>query len=212
VDDAEPYEPESYEPAEYWEHRAPELIEKYKHPKQWSALGWMRAGVEERIVPGLLVETRCGSALIVGAGSGRQYGYLAPLGLALHGFDLAPTMVATCRARYPEIDTTTDSIVGAESRQRPADAVLSSAVLQHVPPADIAQAIGAVQALARKAVVIRECVRLASPSDYTFAHDYERLMAGWRRIHATVTDDTDAFTVMLQAWVPAAAPVSVESL
>lgn len=191
---------EPYDPDRYWERRAPELIDTYDHPETWPEKGWMRAGVEEQRVPALLADAGAQSALVVGAGSGRQYGFLATHGLELSGFDIAPTLVEECQKRYPSIPTSVDSVVGAHERHSPADAVVTSAVLQHVPRDDIDAAIDSVRQMARRLVVIRELTWLVTEADYLMAHDYEARFADWRLVHREVTDEADHFRVELMAW------------
>ena len=136
----------------------------------------------------------------MGVGSGRQYAFLRPLGVALRGFDISPTLAATARSRYPDIATTVDTVIGAETRYAPADAVLSTTVLQHVPPDEIEAATQAVKLLARRLVILRETTCLTRPSTYHWAHDYDRLFGDWRPALRTVTDTTTLAQVEFMAW------------
>ena len=195
-----------YVPAEYWENRADALIEAYDAPESWEQRGWLKDGVEEEEVPPLLAREDARSVLVVGAGSGRQYNFLRPLGLEISGFDISPTLVATCQSRYPDIETVVDDLVGAAERHAPVDAVLSTTVLQHIPPHEIRSAVAATKSLARRLVVIRETTYLRESSQYQFAHDYDELFADWRSIHRTVTDENDLVRVELIAWTPPGEP------
>jgi SAM-dependent methyltransferase len=169
-----------YEPERYWEARAAELILTYDDPTTWPERRWnIAASPEEEVVPRLVADYGVESVLVVGAGSGRQYAYLEPLGVEVRGFDLSPTLVQECTTRYPSITTVQDSVTAADERQLPADLVLSVTVLQHVPPADIGRAIEALQKLAQKLVVILEFTRFDGETAYIFAHDYEQLMSPW---------------------------------
>lgn len=191
-----------YRADEYWEARADDLIETYDRPDTWDSKGWMRAGVEERIVPRLLTDLGARSVLVIGAGSGRQYEFLSPLDAEVRGFDIAPTLVNACRERHPEIETVVDTVVGADERHQPADVVLCTAVLQHVPPAEIEAAAASVQRLAQRAVIIRELTSLSSRSDYAWAHDYPSLFAGWTEVHREATDRHERYEVDLAAFQP----------
>ncbi len=189
-----------YRPAEYWEHRANELIAAYDDPASWDTRGWMRAGVEEKSVPRILAEHRVNSVIVAGAGAGRQYAFLASPGISVAGFDLSPTLVSAARQRYPDIPTVVDDVIGAHTRHRPVDAVVTTAVLQHIPPARIADATYSVQQLARRVVVIRETTVLAFRSSYQWAHPYDDLFTGWTEVHRETTDQTDRVRVELIAW------------
>jgi len=184
----------------YWNTRAPELIETYDHPETWPERGWMAAGVEEEIVPPLLRELGIESVIVAGAGSGRQYAYLLPLGVHVEGFDLSPRLVRECRSRYPSVRTTRADVVGADRQLASADAVLSSAVLQHVPPQEIEAAVEALGRLARRVVVIRELTGLAERSDYQWVHDYVALFAGWHLWRRLTTDERPGVRVELLAF------------
>jgi len=191
-----------YVPAEYWEQRADDLIEGYDSPQSWEERGWLRGSVEETVVPRLLERAHARSVLVVGAGSGRQYEFLEPLGLTIRGFDISPTLVATCRRRYPDIDTVVDSLIGAADRHPAMDAVLSTTVLQHVPPHEIHLAVGAIKELATRLVVLRETTYLKDVASYQWAHDYRELFGDWRTLYEEKTDETDRVRVELIAWSP----------
>jgi len=196
-----PFRRRRTDPAGYWERRAPELVSGYDHPETWAERGWMSSGVEEDLVPRLLREHSVGSVLVVGAGSGRQYEFLRPLGIDVRGFDISPTMVAAARERHPEVDTVVDDVLGAEARHEPADAVLATAVLQHVSPERVVEAATSVQSLARRLIVLRELTWLGAPSDYQWAHDYDGLFSGWETVDRAVTDETERGRVELRALV-----------
>ena len=195
-----------YVPAEYWENRADALIEGYDAPESWEQRGWLKDGVEEVEVPPLLARTSARSVLVVGAGSGRQYRFLQSLHLEISGFDISPTLVAACQSRYPEIETVVDDLIGAAERHAPADAVLSTTVIQHIPPHEIRSAVAATKSLARRLVVMRETTYLRDSSQYQFAHDYDELFEDWRSIHRAVTDENDLVRVELIAWTPSPEP------
>jgi hypothetical protein len=119
----------------------------------------------------------------------------------VRGFDLAPTLVAAARERHPAIDTVVDDLIGAETRHAPADAVLSTAVLQHVAPEQIHDAAQAVIGLARRMIVLREVSWLAAVSPYQWAHDYDALFGDWTVAYRAVTDDNERARVELRALV-----------
>jgi SAM-dependent methyltransferase len=192
--------PAPYDPDAYWEGRADDLIATYDAPETWAARGWTKNGVEEAAVPPLLSAAGARSAFVVGAGSGRQYAFLQPMGLDLRGLDISPTLAAECERRYPEIPTAVDTIVGAEQRHPATDAVLCTGVLQHIPPPDLAAAITSVKALAERIVVLRELAWMPHESDYIWAHDYAAAFSDWDVVVDDVTDDTERFRVRLQAW------------
>ena len=185
----------------YWNARAPELIETYDLPETWPERGWMAAGVEEEIVPPLLRELGIESVIVAGAGSGRQYGYLLPLGLRVEGFDLSARLVRECRRRYSSVRTKRTDVVGAHRHLAPADAVLCSGILQHVPPDEIEAAIASLRRLARRLVVVRELTELAEHSDYQWAHDYEAMFAEWDLQRRFTTDQRPGVRVELLAFV-----------
>jgi hypothetical protein len=191
-----------YRPEQYWEGRAAELIEIYDQPDTWDMRGWMRGGVEEVIVPALLRSHGAQTVIVPGAGSGRQYGFIAAEGFSPRGFDISPSLVATCQERYPTVPTHVGTLVDAQVHERPADAVVTSAVLQHVPPDEIVLAVGALRSLATRLVIIREITVLTVPSLYQFAHDYDRLFAGWHQVHRETTDERPTVRVELIAWEP----------
>jgi SAM-dependent methyltransferase len=141
------------------------------------------------------------AVLVVGAGSGRQYRYLAGRGLDVRGFDISPTLVDAARERHPSVETVVDDLLGAENRHAPADAVLSVSVLQHVAPDKIGDAVRAVTSLARNVVVLRELVWAAKPGGYQWAHDYVSLFTGWTPALRVETDSTDRGRVELQAFI-----------
>jgi hypothetical protein len=188
------------QPAAYWESRARDLIDGYDHPDTWGRRGWMRGGIEERVVPDLLRREKVATVLIPGAGTGRQYAFLLAEGFEPRGFDLSPTLVQTCQDRFPSVETVVGSVIDAADHQQPSDAVAATAVLQHVPPGEIAQAVSALKSLARKVIVVRELTRLDAESRYQFAHDYSQLFADWTEIERLVTDDRDGVRVELIAW------------
>ena len=192
--------PETYDPARYWDSRAEELIEIYDHPEDWASLKWMRSGVEEELVPSLLAQRGSRSAFVIGAGSGRQYQYLLPVVETLIGIDISPRLVAECRRRYPTVETEVCSIVGAGDRPRSVDAVVSSAVLQHVPADQIAATVSSVKALARDLVVLRE-LTLAAPAAYQWAHSHREMFDEWSLIREMVTDERPGVRVELLAFV-----------
>jgi hypothetical protein len=192
-----------YIPTEYWEKRAVELVETYDAPETWPTRGWLRAGIEEAVVPPVLKGAAVRTVIVVWAGSGRQYGFLEPYGFDLCGFDISPTLVATCRRRYPTIRTELHGLIGARAVIDPADAVLSTAVLQHVPPTEIKGAIAELEFLARRLIVLREAVFLRSGSDYLWAHDYPRLLSEWKLKDRTLTDETTDFRTELLVFEPA---------
>jgi SAM-dependent methyltransferase len=191
-----------YEPRRYWESRARELIATYDDPASWPERRWLRTGVEDETVPRLLQGAGANSVLVVGAGCGREYAYLLRHRFAVRGFDLSPTMVAECRERYPTVETVVDTVIGAEHRHEPADAIVSSAVLAHVPPAEIEPAANSIRCLAGKLIVLREKTLFAESSPYQWQHDYEALFAPWRCVHRETTDEGDTFRAELMAWMP----------
>lgn len=188
-----------YDPRSYWERRSSELIETYDQPATWPARKWLRDGAEEEAVPRLLRQHACHSVLVIGAGSGRQYGFLGDFRLS--GFDISPTLVEECRKRYPEVPTVVGEVVGCERLFGKHDAVFSSAVLAHVPIPQIDGAIDSVKACAERLVIIREYTALSSAYSHQWAHDYERLMAPWRMAHREVTDERDGARAELMAFV-----------
>lgn len=194
--------PGRYDPKRFWQARATELIHRYDDTSSsWGRRGWMEGGVEEELVPRWLRELGCASVLVAGAGSGRQYAYLLAEGFDVEGFDIAPRLVRECRRRFPEVRTTEASVVDAPRSHEPADAVLCSGVLQHVPPEEIGQALDALTALARKAIVLRELTTLDVASAYQWAHDYRSLLGGWREARAEATDERVGMRVELMAFV-----------
>lgn len=191
--------PETYDPARYWDSRAEELIEIYDHPEDWASLKWMRSGVEEacpqlagpaRIAIRVCNRRRLRSSIPVSP-SGRG---------TLIGIDISPRLVAECRRRYPTVETEVCSIVGAGDRPRSVDAVVSSAVLQHVPADQIAATVSSVKALARDLVVLRE-LTLAAPAAYQWAHSHREMFDEWSLIREMVTDERPGVRVELLAFV-----------
>jgi SAM-dependent methyltransferase len=186
------------DPAAYWEARADDLTYTFDHPETWERRGWVRGGVEDELVPRLLRECGARTVLVIGAGSGRQYAYLQDFDVS--GIDISPSLVATCRARYPHITTTVGDITSLTSQ--PVDAVVSSAVLQHVRPRDIDATIEKLKTAARRVIVIRESTRVARASDYQFAHDYRSLLEPWLPFYEETTDELASVTVELVAFRP----------
>jgi trans-aconitate methyltransferase len=156
----------------------------------------MATGIEEELVPRVLHEHGVRSVLVPGAGSGRQYGYLG--GFSVRGFDLSPTLAAAARERYPNVETAVSDLVDAELVHPPADAVVTTALLQHIPPDRIEAAVASLCALAEKLVVIRETTWLARRSSYQFAHDYDSLFRGWKLLESVVTDENAICRVELR--------------
>jgi SAM-dependent methyltransferase len=189
-----------YDPQDYWESRAGDLIRTYDKPETWPKRGWMRAGVEEATVPRLLAEAGCNTVLVPGAGSGRQYRYLLDAGMSPRGFDISERLVRECRARFPEVPTWVGDVAEARAHSNPADAVLTSAVLQHVSPERIPEAVQSLKELASKVIIIREIASLRTPSQYQFAHRYSELFRDWIEVLREVTDASDDVKVELVAW------------
>jgi SAM-dependent methyltransferase len=187
-----------YWPADYWEGRARQLITAYDSPETWGEKGWLRANAEDRTVPKLLRDHSCESVLVLGAGAGRQYAYLT--GFDIFGFDISPTLVAECLDRFPGVPTVEGQVVGCERIFGVKDAVLSSAVLAHIPPRYISKAIRSVKASARRLVVIREYSALGATYQYQFSHDYEALFQPWPIVYREVTDDRDGHVAELIAF------------
>jgi SAM-dependent methyltransferase len=188
-----------YQPDRYWEGRATELIATYDDPASWQERKWnIAASPEAELIPRLIAAHGIESVLVVGAGSGRQYAYLEPLGIEVRGFDLSPTLVRECTTRYPTITTVVDSVVGCDQRQLPADLVLSVTVLQHVHPEDIRGTVDSLQRLASKLIVVLEFTAFDSDSNYIFTHDYQVLMSDWQLaervlVGASEGERTDCF-------------------
>ena len=197
-----------FHPPRYWEERAPELIRTYDNPQIWEQKGWVRYQLESEIVPDLLRRAGAASVLVVGAGCGREYEYLRACDVEVSGFDISPSMAAEARRRFPEIQTEVDSVVGAHRRHAPADAVVSSTVLTHVPPKDVGEAVESVKRLARRIVIAREITRYTTVSQYLWPHDYDALFAPWLCIFRQLTDDDETKTAELMAWVPPGSEVA----
>jgi hypothetical protein len=189
-----------YAPASYWEGRATDLIEGYDHPESWERRGWMRGEVEEGTVPALLHRGHVETVLVPGAGTGRQYRFLIDAGFRPSGFDISETLVRVCRERFPTVQTNVGSVVNADEHEELADAVVTSAVLQHVRPSEINAAVAALKALALNTVVVRELTRLEVGSQYQFVHDYGRLFFDWEEIYRAITDESEVVRVELFAW------------
>jgi 2-polyprenyl-3-methyl-5-hydroxy-6-metoxy-1,4-benzoquinol methylase len=193
--------PGRYRPERYWEARASELVHRYDGgPDLWQRIGWLRDGIEERLAVAWLRELSCSSVLVCGAGSGRQYPYLIDAGFSIEGFDIAPSLVMECNRRFADVRTILAPIADAHSYHEPHDAVLSTAVLQHVPPDQIAEALSALGGLARKAIVVRETTVLPHESSYQWAHDYRNELAGWEEFRRETTDEQDGRKVEMIAF------------
>jgi hypothetical protein len=192
-----------YEPSRYWEYRAPDFVEGNDDPTSWASRGWLTQGreLEHDVVPRLIRDHEITSVLVAGAGSGVQYAYLQPIGLEIRGFDLAPTLVETCRARFPTIPTAIGDVITADETQKRADAVLASGVLQHIRPVDIERAVAALKRLAERLVIQRDMVRLDASSKYQFVHDYDALFSGWTPVYRETADETSVFRTELIAWL-----------
>ena len=108
------------------------------------------------------------------------------------------------RAELPVHDRLRDLAARHPVGHEPADAVVTSTVLQHIPPEEIAAAADAIKTLTRRIVVIRETTYLKHAASYQFAHDYEKLFEPWRAIHRVVTDEHEHVRVELIAFIPAA--------
>lgn len=191
-----------YDPSTFWEARAEEDIYTRDHPELYEKRGWPRreGELEAEIVPKWLHEAGIETVLVPGAGSGAQYVYLLRHGFRPHGFDISPTVVATCVERFPRIHTRVGNVVGAELHEEPADAVVASAVLQHIQPHEIEVAIASLKALARKLIVIRELTRVGAASSYQFAHDYGALFGDWAEVHREMADEAAHYRTDLIAW------------
>jgi methyltransferase family protein len=191
-----------YDPATFWEARAEEDIYARDHPELYAERGWPRRGgeLEAGIVPKWLHEAGIETVLVAGAGSGAQYVYLLRHGFLPHGFDISQTAVATCVERFPSVHTQVCNVVGAELHEEPADAVVASAVLQHIPPHQIEVAIASLKALAQKLIVVREMTSLVAASSYQFAHDYGALFEDWPEVHREMADEAAHYRTDLIAW------------
>src|SRR5664280_714015 len=78
-----------YNPTEYWERRASELISTYDDESLARAKNWnIDSAFEAKFVAAQLRLAGANGVLVAGAGSGRQYEYMKELGLAeVRGFD-----------------------------------------------------------------------------------------------------------------------------
>jgi SAM-dependent methyltransferase len=170
----------------YWDARAKDLIAAYDQPETWSARKWLRVGAEDDIVPRLLREHGCQTVLVPGAGSGRQYAYLA--GFAVTGFDISKRLVRECRRRHPAARTVHGNVIGCQSLGV-FDATVSSAVLAHIPATEIAAAVRSIQMATRKLVIVREYTWLRDSHPHQQEHNYVTLFDGWTVVHRDVTDD-----------------------
>lgn len=190
-----------YRPHRYWQGRADDLIATYDDPQSWKQRGWMASGVEEDLVPRTLRHHGVQSVLVPGAGTGRQYGYLVDFA-PVQGFDISPRLVSECATRYPTVETIVASLPRGDRRLRRADAVVCSAVLQHVPPRWIRSAVGTLELLADRVFIVRELTRLDSASRYQWAHDYPALLGQqWQLSESHITDDRPESTVALMVFV-----------
>jgi trans-aconitate methyltransferase len=160
----------------------------------------MCAGVEETAVPRLLLNAGCTTVLVPGAGSGRQYRFLLDAGFLPCGFDISTQLVDECRARFPEVRTWIGDVTEAEMHSEAADAVVTSAVLQHVAPDHVGKAVRSLKGLASKLIIIREITSLSGVSQYEFAHNYSELFADCVEVFRETTDAREGVTVELVAW------------
>lgn len=175
-------------PRGYWDERAKDLIATYDRPDTWSDRNWLRAGAEDETVPRLLREYNCRTVLVPGAGSGRQYAYLA--GFNIVGFDISKRLVKECRHRYPNIRTDLGEVVGCEAFGV-FDASVVSAVLAHIALDQIEAAVRSLQAATRRLIVVREYVWLREEHLHQRAHDYTALFSDWSEVFREATDERD---------------------
>jgi hypothetical protein len=201
-----------YAPGTFWEARAEADIYTYDHPDLYADRGWSkRSGeLEAQVVPKLLRDVGARTVLVPGAGTGAQYVYLLRHGFKPHGFDISPTLAATCSERFSDVRTQVGNLIGALGWEEPADAAVVSAVLQHIRPNEIMAAVESLKALARKLIVLRELTRVDVPSNYQFVHDYHALFSDWREVHREVADETDRYRTELIAWVSLAVDMAAD--
>ncbi len=91
----------------------------------------------------LLLERGCANLLEVGAGTGQDSAFFAANGLRVIATDLAPGMVAACRAKG--LDARVMDFLGLDFPAGSFDAVYSLNCLLHVPDADLSEVLAAIQ-------------------------------------------------------------------
>lgn len=176
------------------------MIATYDNPDTWRKKRWIPATVEEAVVPDVLRAAEATTVAVLGCGSGRELGYLTEQGFTVAGCDISSRLVEECRSRYPTVPVVVSAVHRAPGRMAPADAVVTSAVLAHIPPEEIGSAIKAVDALARTVVVLHEKTAIRETTSTQWVHDYVALMRGWSLTLQIVTDDIDAFTATLMVF------------
>lgn len=116
----------------------------------WASRGWPKRGgeLEAQVAAKLHRDVEARTVLVPGAGTGAQYVYSLRHDFKPHGFNISPTLAATCTERFSDVRNVGWQSHRARSWEEPADATVVSAVLQDIRPNEITAAVESLKALA----------------------------------------------------------------
>lgn len=161
----------SYDPLTYWNEAGKTYAARFDSGRYVE---------QEKAIAAYLASLDFDTVLDVGCGFGRMRDLT---GSASHvGIDIAPTMIAAARKRYPgaKFVKTTLSAYKTDDKY---DLVLAVEFLMHVPPAQVKAAVTKLLSLSAKHVVAVDWTEPVSrpTAPHNFLHDYRRLF-GRRKV------------------------------
>ncbi|MEO8247206.1 MAG: class I SAM-dependent methyltransferase [Chloroflexota bacterium] len=164
------------EPLGYWRTRG-RTYERDFRPERFVA--------QEAALVDVLRPLRFASVLDVGCGFGRIGELLFELKPDLRtyvGVDISPDQLAAAQRRLgPRARLVSGDI--RELDERPADLVIASEVLMHVPPTDIMSLVERLRGLARRHLVTVDWDAPGKEAGgYCWGHDYATLLPGARKV------------------------------
>lgn len=157
----------------YWDVKTNGLIKKYRTGMQAKVDYPIHRAYLERMQPSRLLD--------IGCGSGRLFPLYNELMIPeVVGIDISPRAISKCPS-YPNYSARVMKVEDLNFPPNYFDAVISNAVLRHVPPGPkIAQAISKI-AEQSKSILLREPIA-GKESYHDFRHGYEALFQGKMRL------------------------------
>ena len=157
----------------FWDIKTNGLIKKYRTGAQAKVDYHIYRAYLERMQPKRLLD--------IGCGSGRLFPLYNELMIPeVVGIDISPRAISKCPS-YPNCGARVMKVENLNFPPNYFDAVISNAVLRHVPPGPkIAKAMSKI-AEQSKSILLREPI-VGKGSYHDFRHDYETLFRGKMRL------------------------------
>ena len=161
----------TYEPVAYWRERG-KVYQRDFRPARYRD--------QEAALDRILRSFLFASVLDVGCGFGRigELVYAINPDVAYLGVDLSPDQIAAARKLLPL--SARFALVDARRLDLTAryDLVISSEMLMHVPPTDVADVAFRLRRIGRHVVTVDWDAPGKTAGSYCFGHDYEELLPG----------------------------------